>query len=260
MKLSIEDIKKKYRLTSDRHTHTVYSKVGPYLHGKGTIRDNASAAYDRGLREVAITDHGPSDFYGLDLGSVAAMRREIAEAEAEFPGLKVLLGIEADITDSENGLDVAPGEFSLFDFVNAGYHYVPKCRMIANWLAFHLPIPAGAREKLRAQNTERIMKALRCNDIYILTHPGDKAFIDLHAVAKACEETSTIVEINARHKHPNREDLELFASYDVSFAISSDAHRPERVGSYAESLSLALSAGIDPKRIVNIEERDEQGE
>ena len=257
MNLSIEEIKKKYRLLFDWHTHTVHSKVGPYLHGKGSIKDNARAAYDRGLKELAITDHGPSDFYGLDLSSVAAMRREIAEAEAEFPGLKIWLAVEADIVDSENGLDVAPGEFSLFDFVNAGYHYVPKCRMIANWLAFHLPIPAGAREKLRAQNTARIIKALKNNNIRILTHPGDKAPVDEHLIAKACEETNTLVEINARHKHPNEDDLKIYASYDVSFAISSDAHKPEYVGRYAESLRLAISAGIDPKRIVNIEGRGE---
>ena len=258
MKLSIEEAKSKYRLIADWHTHTVHSKVGPYLHGKGTIKENALAAYDRGLSELAITDHGPSDLYGLDLGSVAAMRREIVEAEAEFPGLKILLGIEADITDSENGLDVTADEFSLFDFVNAGYHYVPKCRALANWAAFHLPLAAGAREALRAQNTARVIKALKSNDINILTHPGDKAFVDINAIAKACEETSTIVEINARHKHPNEEDLKIFASHDVKFAISSDAHKPGRVGSYAESLCLAISAGIDPERIVNIEQRGEQ--
>ena len=79
-----------------------------------------------------------------------------------------------------------------------------------------------------------------------------KAFIDEHAVAKACEETGTLVEINARHKHPDAYDLRVYAQYDVNFVIDSDAHRPKYVGRYAESLALALESGVDPERIVNI--------
>ena len=171
-----------------------------------------------------------------------------------FPRVKVYLGVEADIVDSPNGLDVAPEDFALFDFVNAGYHYVPNCHMIQNWLAFRFPCPKSIREKLRKQNTERIVKALTGNNIKILTHPGDKAYIDTHAIAKACEETGTLVEINARHRHPDCEELRIFASYNVKFVISSDAHRPEKVGRYMKSMALALDAGIDPARIVNIEE------
>lgn len=253
--MDIKEIKKKYKLVYDYHTHTVYSRVGPYFHGKGRIIDNARAAVLADLKELAITDHGPSDFYGLDPRKIPQMRRDIAVAKAKFTKLKIWLGVEADIVDTPNGLDVAPEDFKDYDFVNAGYHYVPKCHMLANWLAFRLPCPAGAREKLRRQNTARIEKALRSNDIRILTHPGDKAYIDEHAVAKACEETDTLVEINARHKHPNVEDLKIYASYDVKFVIGSDAHMPLHVGRYAESLALAFEAGIDPERIVNIRER-----
>lgn len=255
MGLSLEDIKKEYRLKFDHHTHTIYSRVGPYFHGKGRIIDNARSAAKRGLGSLAITDHGPFDFYGLDLRKIPQMRREIAAALLSFPKLKIYLGVEADIVDTPNGLDVSPEDFALFDFVNAGYHYVPKCHMLHNFVAFRMPWPKKLREKLRFQNTERIIKALKSNDIKILTHPGDKAFIDEHAVAKACEETDTLIEINARHKHPDVRDLKIYKNYDVKFVISSDAHRPRYVGRYAESLALAFEAGIEPDRIVNIEKR-----
>ena len=251
----LEELKKKYKLKFDYHTHTIYSRVGPYFHGKGRVIDNARAAAKRGLASLAITDHGPSDFYGLNLKKIPQIRREIAAAMHAFPKLKIYLGVEADIVDTPNGLDVSPEDFVLFDFVNAGYHYVPKCHMIHNFVAFRVPWPKKLRERLRFQNTERIIKALKSNDIKILTHPGDKAFIDEHAVAKVCEETGTMVEINARHKHPDVRDLQIYKNYDIDFVISSDAHRPKHVGRYAESLALALEAGIDPARIVNIEKR-----
>lgn len=253
--MDTNEIKKQYKLKSDNHTHTVYSKVGPYLHGKGRIIDNARAAARRGLETLAITDHGPTDFYGMSIGDIPQMRYDIAKAKKKYPGLDIRLGVEADIVDTPNGLDVSPGDFEKFDFVNAGYHYVPNCHMILNWLSFRLPCPGFIRERLRKQNTARIVKALKSNDIFILTHPGDKAYIDEHAVAKACEETGTLVEINARHRHPDRDDLQIYKMYDVKFVISSDAHRPKHVGRYAETMALALDAGIDPARIVNIEER-----
>ena len=251
--MDLEEIRNKFGITGDYHTHTIYSKMGPYLHGKGKVIENAAAAVRAGLRELAITDHGPTDFYGLSLKKIPDMRRDIEEASAEYPELRIFLGVEADITDSPNGLDVSPDDFALFDFVNAGYHYVPNCHMIRNWIAFHLPYPASGKEKLRRGNTERIVKALKSNNIRILTHPGDKAYIDEHAVAKACEETGTLVEINARHRHPDVEDLKIYASYDVSFIISSDAHTPDKVGRYVRSMKLAMDAGITEDRIVNIE-------
>lgn len=250
--MNLEDIKQLYKLTADYHTHTVYSRVGPYLHGKGRIIDNVRAASERGLRELAITDHGPSDFYGLDPKRIPEMRADIEAAMKEFPDVKVYLGVEADIVDSANGLDVASADFKDYDFVNAGYHYVPNCNMMANLASFHLPLSESAKARLREKNTERIVKALTNNNIKILTHPGDKAYIDEEAVAAACEQTGTLVEINARHRHPDVKDLRIYAAYDVKFVLSSDAHKPEHVGRYAESLALAFEAGIDAERIVNV--------
>ena len=50
-------------------------------------------------------------------------------------------------------------------------------------------------------------------------------------------------------------DLQIYKQYDVKFIINSDAHRPRYVGRFEESLALAMEAGIDPDRIVNIQKR-----
>jgi putative hydrolase len=230
--------------------------MGLYLHGKGQILDNVRAAAEKGLSELGITDHGPWDFYGMSISRIADMRNDIANAVKEFPLVSVYLGVEADIVDSPNGIDITPDEFGKFDYVNAGYHYVPNSNMAENFTSFRLRAASKSQiEKLRQQNADRIIKALTSNNIKILTHPGDKAYIDEEAVAKVCAETDTLVEINARHRHPNAEDLKIYAAHDVKFVISSDAHSPDKVGRYAKSLALAFAAGIDVSRIVNIEER-----
>ena len=254
--MTTEEIRNKFKITADFHTHTIGSKLGPYRHGKGTVIQNAAAADLKGLRILGITDHGPNDFYGLSLKKLPQIREDIREAMKKFPRVKIRLGVEADIVETPNGIDIKPEDFALFDYVNAGYHYVPNSHMISNWLAFRLPCPDAVKEKIRKRNTGMIVRALTCNDIHILTHPGDKAYIDVHTVARTCEQTNTLVEINARHRHPNCEELKVFAGYDVKFVISSDAHRPEKVGRYIKSMELAMSAGIGADRIVNIEETE----
>ena len=48
------------KLFADYHTHTIYS------HGTGTIIDNVMIARKKGLKEIAITDHGLRHFtYGV---------------------------------------------------------------------------------------------------------------------------------------------------------------------------------------------------
>ena len=43
-------------LTGDFHTHSKYSRLG---HGKDSIKDMVEEAKKKGLKSLAITDHGP---------------------------------------------------------------------------------------------------------------------------------------------------------------------------------------------------------
>ena len=253
---SIEYLAKMYSMTGDYHTHTVHSKMGFYLHGKGSVLDNVRAAHEAGLKEIAITDHGPKEVYGLKLAEIPLIREEIRKASEIYPDVKVYFGVEANIMNSNNGLDITPEEIKEFDFINAGYHYgVPRCDMILNWIAFKLPSPKFLKRYVSKRNTKNAVRAINCNNIRTLTHPGDKAHFDMEALAQACEDNNTLIEINARHKRPNIEDITTFSKYDVKFIINSDAHKPIYVGRYLKSLKLAVDAGLSVDRIVNIESR-----
>ena len=71
-------------------------------------------------------------------------------------------------------------------------------------------------------------------------------------LAKACADTGTLMEINTWHSHLTEEEIRIASKYDVSFAVSSDAHTPGRVGDVAEAIRKAIENGVEPERIVNI--------
>ncbi len=249
----------------DLHTHTTYSHGFIVPHGKGTVEENVQAAVSKGLEEVAISDHGPGHvFYGIKRSRLADLRRDIEESRKRHPEIKIWMSCEANLIDSARHLDVAPEEAGEFDFLLGGYHYgVMRCHGIENWLlARHgyqeggnngLDVETSARyEKMREINTEMYVKALHENDLRILTHPGDKGPVDIGEVARACAETDTWMEINTWHMHLTVEEIRIAMREDVKFVISSDAHTPDRVGSFERGLERAIKAGLDPERIVNI--------
>ena len=109
-------------------------------------------------------------------------------------------------------------------------------------------------KKLLIKNTDMTIKALYENDLKILTHPGDKGRFDIAAIAKACAETGTLMEISTWHAHLTTEEIKISAKTEAEFIVSSDAHTPDRVGSFMGGVDRALEAGLDVSRIVNIEE------
>jgi putative hydrolase len=242
-----------YELIYDHHTHTIYS------HGKGDISDNVKVANDKGLKEIAITDHGPGHhFYGLDKNKLPEMREKIQKLKTEFPKVNVLLGVEANIVDGGNYLDITMEEFKDYDMVIAGYHYgVSKGHVFNNYISSHIGFPSGSINALRIINTNMTVGAIYENNLEIITHPGDKGYFDIDEIAKACVDNDTMIEINNKHRHLTAEEIKIAAKYDVKFVVSSDAHRPEFVGSIDGCLMRACEAGLDFDRIVNIRKKYE---
>lgn len=246
-------------MTFDYHTHTYYSPGPVRPHGKGSPEENVQAAIAKGLSGIAISDHGPGHVtYGLKREKLSELHREILRLRKVYPEIEIYMSVEANTVSSSNFLDVRPEEFPLFDFVNAGYHFGVRGAYVVSNFIRNVGIGIGSKEKLAIMNTDIIVGALMKNKIKILTHPGDKCPVEMKRIAAACERTGTWMEVNNSHGHLDVKELELCAGYDVSFVVSSDAHRPEKVGSYEVALERILNAGIDISRVVNIEETDKQ--
>jgi putative hydrolase len=245
----------KYRMTYDIHTHTTFS------HGKGTIEDNVKEAVAKGLTTIGISDHGPGHLtYGVKRKKFSLMRKEIQRLEPIYPQINILLGVEANIINPSGKLDIHNEEWDYFDYVIAGYHYGILGEKPLHAIKIHTINYCSSRWvknreiKQKRINTDLVVKALYENNIKVLTHPGDKGQFDLLEIAKACVATNTLMEISNWHEAPLVEGLKECAKTDVSFIISSDAHLPKRVGTFSKGLQRAFEAGIDPERIVNIEE------
>jgi putative hydrolase len=249
------------RIYADYHTHTTYSD------GKGSIEDNVRAAVARGLKILAISDHGPQHLtYGIKRKKYAEMRGIIDEMNAKYPMIQTLLGLEANIMDADGRLDVDEGMLRMADVLLAGYHFGSlsgdlKGTSALHRLNFEGRLSRKAAERAKELNTSAMVKAMHNYDIKILTHPGAKGAIEIMPVAEAAIATHTALEINAnRHGHLTFEDLLMLRNSACLFAINSDAHRPEMIGRFEPAIERALRAKIPCNRIINCLKSEEEPE
>ncbi len=241
-------------LYGDYHTHTIYS------HGTGTIRDNVEKAYEEGLTEIAICDHGPGHFlYGVKEEKLYEMRKEIDLLNEEYndKGLKILLGIEANVMNFDGDIDVNENILEILDILLLGYHYgiMPKRFKDAARLYILNPIskvlPIG-RDKIIKKNTDALISAINRYPVNIITHPGSKAKVDVKRLAREAKKSGVCLEINSKHSELSVENIKLAASEDVDFVLGSDAHSKDRVADITSGLARARLAGLDESRIINL--------
>lgn len=245
----------KLRAFADYHTHTLHS------HGQGTVRQNAEAAYQRGLREVGIADHGPATRWGLGVESIETyrrIRREVDECNEAYGGMKVLLGCEANLIDYEGHLDVPLSAQKNLDKVLAGFHRMIRPKHALQGIDFvAFDALAGwsgpARRRSRTTNTKAVIEALYRNRIDILTHPGLNIRIDTAELAKASVKTGTSLEINCHHARDLLDFVRVAAAQGAQFVIDSDAHHPSGVGRLDHGIDIAERAGLTPDQIANVE-------
>jgi putative hydrolase len=101
----------------DYHTHSRYSD------GRQSLEDIVNAAIEKGLREIAITDHGPLAAVIGVKGETKyrKIRREIENLNVKDK-INVLLGAEANIRDLKGNLDINPDIIEDLDILIAGLH------------------------------------------------------------------------------------------------------------------------------------------
>ena len=239
-------------LTSDYHTHTVYS------HGKGQIIDNATVAKQKGLLEIGISDHGFSHpAFGLTKRKIPKMKAE-CKRTTEQTGVKILLGIESNIIGTDGTVDLKPNRYDDFDIFLAGIH---KFVLYKFGTIFSLFIPnfltdtfkvKNVSKSLIKENTKTFINVIKNNPVDVITHLNFGCFTDAVEVAKAAADYGTFIELNAKKTHLSDEEINKMLDTGVQFIINSDAHTPDRVGEISLVEKLLSRVNIPEDRIVNI--------
>ena len=241
-------------LLGDYHTHTKYSRHG---HGKGTVLENASVASNKGLKQIAISDHGFNHmFYGVRRREIPQVREDIWNAK-EVTGVDVLLGVEANLISSDGAIDVKIEDLEYLDILLMGFHNL--VRMDSNKDFFKINIAnmlsgvfAPSKELIN-RNTTAFLKALDKYPIDIITHLNYGCPVDTLAVAKLAKEKGTYVELNGKRINFTEQEIVTMASEGVNFIINSDAHSPDRVGECNHALNLICKLGIPLSQVANID-------
>jgi len=244
----------RYEVVSDLHTHTRYS------HGRGSIEDVVKAAVAKGLKTIGISEHGPGHFgFGVPRKRLAEMKAEIIRLRRVYSDIEILFGIEANILIERKCLDVKPEEFEYFDYICAGWHFGAVDGITS--ASFRNTVQnftrgtyeKGTRDQIR-RNTDAVVRVVEAGGVKFVTHPGARAPFDLFEIVTACANTGTLVELNANSMVFTPEMLKDIANMigEARFIISSDAHRPERVGNFGRIEKLLNESELDPARVENL--------
>ncbi|HEV2028440.1 MAG TPA: PHP domain-containing protein [Candidatus Dormibacteraeota bacterium] len=225
----------------DVHSHSKWSD------GRATILEMARGAEAMGYHYLGVTDHSPriKVVNGLDANRLLAQSREMAEVQAQVPGVALLQGIEVDILE-DGTLDLPDMVLELLDVVIASPHV--KLRQ-----------EPGAM-------TERMLRAVSHPHVDVIGHPTGRrpgsregANYDFEAVFKEAARHRVALELDC---DPARMDLSpemarLALELGCTFTVDADAHAPAEFAYVPMGMWMARRAGIPQNRILNFLPLDE---
>lgn len=238
----------------DYHTHSHHSD------GRQSVRKIAAAAGSRGVKEVAVTDHGPQvAVIGVKNEQTYLAIKAEAEAvnDSDEANVYVFVGAEANITSLQGDLDISDEVIAQLDLLIAGLHPYTRPAAIDDGLGIWVQnslrhFGKAWREKARNNNTKATVEALYHHpEIDILAHPGLFFNVDMEETARACIKNDVLFEINCGHKHPALSDIMIVDKLGVDFIVNSDAHFPDSVAQLAYGDHVISRLGIEPARIAN---------
>lgn len=252
------------------HTHTNRCR-----HASGTIQDYCREAQKAGIKILGFSDHGPFPDYEyhperMYYSELPDYVREIEEAQAEFPDLILLKGLEMDYRPYLGKSFYEEEYFGRFglDYLIGGQHYIPpSAANTAIHVDYISPLPISFMKKF----AEASVVTMETGLIDYFNHPDlmamscDRWTPDHRAAMKdildAAIDLDIPLEINAygfrkpyidtpdgrRPQYPWRPFWEMAAETKVKVVIGMDAHKPEDVHSnYAEVKAFADELGFVP--------------
>lgn len=213
--------------------------LGIYKHAKDSIIKNVEAAQKKGLKEIAITDHGYKHlFFGMRINQYKDVRGIIDEInyknKQKGNDFKIFLGVESNIINRNGQIDINEEILKYIDLICIGYHK-----------------GAIANINLKKNYSEAVINAILKYNITILNHPIECGKPDIIEIGKAAASRNTVLELNRKHKNLSVEEVRKLKQMGVKFSLGSDSHSSENVGCFGEAYNIALEAGLTNDDILN---------
>jgi histidinol phosphatase-like PHP family hydrolase len=231
-------------VNGDLQTHSQWSD------GADTTAAMAAEASERGYQYLAVTDHskGLKIAGGIDEGQLESQRQEIdavnSQMRASGSHLQLLRSIELNLDPLGRG-DMDPVALRQLDLVLGCFH---------------------SKLRIKDDQTERYLAALRNPSIQILGHPRGRIFnyrmglrADWRRVFDLAASLDKAVEIDC---YPDRQDLSLdllliARKAGCRISLGTDAHGAAQLRFIELGLAAAWRAKIPAERILNFMNREQ---
>lgn len=219
----------------DMHTHTIASG-----HAYSTLQENITAAREKGLTFLGLSEHGP----GMNGGPRPFYFQNYKIIPREYGELRLFCGIEANITDYEGHLDLDDFTMERMDYCIASMHTL-------------IVTPGSARE-----NTQAAVRAMENPLVGILGHPDDSRYpMDYEELVRAASQLHVALEVNNSSLHPlssrqgARENIRTLLKacmrYEASVILGTDSHISSAIGDFTQADQLIREMDFPQELIIN---------
>lgn len=216
------------------HSHTEMTDGG------ATLEEMVAGAVERDMEYLAVTDH--TEALGVAGGLTDEELLELVDdvrALDEDSDLRLFAGAEANIL-KDGTLDVSDDVLEQLDVVVASVH--------------------GAMKMERDEATERLVSAVRHEEVDILGHPSGRLInsregydYDFDAVLEAADEEGVALELNANPRRLDIRDTQVKRCVEdsVSVAVNTDAHTPSEYDYVEYGVATARRGWAETDDILN---------
>lgn len=219
----------------DTHTHTILSG-----HAWSTLTENCCAARDRGMKGICLTEHGPA----IECGAPPFIPHSQRMLPDYVEDIRVYKGVEINILDHQNHLDIPEEYLKLCEFAIASIHT-------------HM-FPKKAD---RDANTATYLAMLANPYIDILGHADDPSVpCDFEAMVKQAQTYGKLLEFNnnstTAHRPGSLPSLKKYIlcckKFDQPVCVASDAHFHTMIGNVTPMMTLLDELEFPQELIVNL--------
>jgi len=250
------------------HTHTSLCH-----HADGSVTDYARSAFEKGITHLGFSDHTPlpdnrwSDVR-MDMSELESYVEDIKKAKTDFPQLQIYLGAECEFAPEYMNFyrEELLGKHS-FQYLVGGAHYIPYR---GEWVNCY---GAENSKKLLAAYTDYMISSIDCGLFAFIAHPDlfarfyhlwdSEAEACSKAILDAASDKKVLLEINGygyrkrkidtaqgiRRPYPIDPFWEMVADYQIPVIVNSDAHKPDDVDHFGDSLLLAERLNLEIKAL-----------